>query len=251
MTEAVAINWRERLDAGAFEEALAQVRALELVGQGDVAARSVLERVVAFREHLRAGKFDEAVNVSREGWSEVGINTLGLEEALRLIGKPTEAELDGAIEHAHPLTLADAHNNKGKSLVNTNSAQAEGHFNKALEADPRHYRAMTNLGNIALENKDLERAISMYRKAIELAPEYATAHNNLAAALRRQGKLSESVSSLKRSQKLAMQQFKAENSARSPLGKSGQSVTRWLDNPTVRWGLLALAVFLVYRFLAR
>lgn len=62
-------------------------------------------------------------------------------------------------------------------------------FEKAIEINPLHYRAMSNLGlvykNIFLENQNpefLEEAIEWYNKAIEVNPNFSDVYNNLGDA---------------------------------------------------------------------
>src|SRR5690606_14202592 len=47
-------------------------------------------------------------------------------------------------------------------------AAAQESFARALEVDPQHYRALTNLGNVALEETRVDDAIEFYERAIKL-----------------------------------------------------------------------------------
>ncbi|HOI10161.1 MAG TPA: tetratricopeptide repeat protein, partial [Myxococcota bacterium] len=58
---------------------------------------------------------------------------------------------------------------------------------KALDADPKAYRAAYNRGVIFHKLGDIESEIAAYRKALDVRPAYAAALYNLAAALSLKG----------------------------------------------------------------
>jgi tetratricopeptide (TPR) repeat protein len=249
------LDWRDSLSRHAFEEALARQRALGLINQNDPQVMTALEQVLDFQTAIRAGKYTEAHKALKPGWESLDLRLAHASHALDLVSSGTPDDLERAVELAHPLTLADAHNSLGKLAVNAdsvNSVRAEHHFRLALEADPRYHRALTNLGNIELERGEIRQAIERYRQAIKLEPEYATAHNNLAAALRRDGRLSESVAALKRSQRLTVKQDNAtaRATARAATGVLGgvKSLGQSLGNPYVRLAVLGALAFVIYRF---
>jgi Tfp pilus assembly protein PilF len=100
-------------------------------------------------------------------------------------------------------------------------------FKRVLEIKPEEWRAMREIGNVALQKGDCEAALESYRlalsyeerntdlhvnaglacselgdvdgairhyeRAIEIEPKHATAHNNLAAELARQNRLVEAL----------------------------------------------------------
>jgi tetratricopeptide (TPR) repeat protein len=72
--------------------------------------------------------------------------------------------------------------------------EARAHFEAALAQAREYAPALTNLGNMALEAGDVDKAVELYRRAIVSSPDYPGAHHNLAVALRRQGRLAEAVS---------------------------------------------------------
>ncbi len=245
------LDWRDSLRRHAFEEALGRQRALGLIGQSDPEILTMLEQIIDCQSAIRSGDYVAARKSVHPGWTELepGLNSSA--QAVEWIASGQAKQYEQALELAHPLALADAHNSLGKLAVNTDIAKSEDHFKRALEADPKHHRALTNLGNIELERGEVAQAIARYREAIKLSPEYATAHNNLAAALRRSGKLSESVAALKRSQRLAVKQVSAATRG-SATGTGGvQSVFKSLGNPLVRYAILAGIAFVIYRFLQR
>lgn len=79
---------------------------------------------------------------------------------------------------------------------------AEADFNAALDAQPRYAPALTNLGNLRLEDGDVEGAIARYELAIAGDGSYAIAHLNLGVALKRAGRISEGVRALRQAQRL-------------------------------------------------
>ena len=243
------LDWRDSVFRGAYDEALARQRALGLIDQHDPQIVTALEQILDFQRAIRAGNYGQARKALNPGWEFLDSRLAHTGQALDLVSGGQADDLERAVELAHPLVLADAHNGLGKLAVNDDSARAEDHFNRALEADPRHHRALTNLGNIELERGEVKRAIERYREAIRLEPEYATAHNNLAAALRRDGRLSESVNALKRSQRLSVNQStaKARGEAGAALG-GAKSLGNLLRNPLARYVLLGAMAFVIYRF---
>ena len=245
------LDWRDSLRRHAFDEALARQRALGLIGQSDPEILTMLEQIVMCRTAIRNGDYAAARKAVHPGWTELESSLAASIQAIEWIASGNAAQYEMALESAHPLALADAHNSLGKLEVNTDITKSEQHFKLALQADPKHHRAMTNLGNIELERGEIAQAIERYREAIKLSPEYATAHNNLAAALRRTGKLSESVAALKRSQRLTVKQVTAASRGSAGATAGTQSIFKSLSNPLVRYALLAGIAFVIYRFLQR
>ncbi len=78
---------------------------------------------------------------------------------------------------------------------------AERDFADALEAVAGYAPALTNLGNLLLEDGDADAAIALYRRAIASDGEYAIAHLNLGVALKRVGRFGEAVRALREAQR--------------------------------------------------
>jgi tetratricopeptide (TPR) repeat protein len=245
------LDWRDSLRRHAFEEALARQRALGLINHSDPEVLTMLEQLIDCQTAIRSGDYAAARKAVHPSWTELEPSLHSSMQAVEWIASGQAEQYQQALELAHPLALADAHNSLGKLAVNSDLAKSEDHFKRALEADPRHHRALTNLGNIELERGEVAQAIERYREAIKLSPEYATAHNNLAAALRRSGKLSESVTALKRSQRLAVKQVSAATRGSSTVTGGVKSLGKSLGNPLVRYAVLAGIAFVIYRFLQR
>lgn len=257
-----AVDWRASLERGAFEEALARLRALSTLGRGDPDVQDEVERVVAFREALRARDHGGAARLAAELDARppvrVGVGTEGLAAAVaelaaldRSRSAPTPSALSSSL--AHPLARAEAENTLGVHAVRGGHlAEARERFERALAADPRHYRAIANLGNLELEDGRLEAAVERYREAIRVNPEYGTGHHNLAAALRRQGKVSESVAALKRAQRLNLR----DAPRRLLTGGAGSApaagrMPAWWSNRLVRWLVIVAVFYAVWRLLGR
>lgn len=77
-------------------------------------------------------------------------------------------------------------------------------FQKALELDPLHHRALVNLGTLHLERGEVEAALALYQKALKLFPDDPLLHENLAALYKRKGDLSRMVAHMKRATRLKM-----------------------------------------------
>ena len=104
---------------------------------------------------------------------------------------------------------------------------ARAHLEAALERDPNHVRALTNRGNLKLEDGDVDGAITDYERAIKLDDGFANAHHNLGVAYRRKGQVGKSVAALRRAQRAASKRDAEE--ARATLARgAGGGGRRWL-----------------------
>jgi tetratricopeptide (TPR) repeat protein len=79
---------------------------------------------------------------------------------------------------------------------------ARADFTAALEVLPGYAPALTNLGNLLLEQGDVGEAIERYERAIRSDVEYALAYFNLSVAYKKSGRLAESVGALRQAQRL-------------------------------------------------
>lgn len=260
-----AANWRSSLERHQFEEALARLKALSLVGQGESEHQDALERLVMFFESLRAKNYLAAGRVNRLGWSALQVQVLGLDEMLTALTSAEESWRNGdervrtALQPAleHPLTRAEASNQLGVlEAVCEKPDLARTHFQAALASDPRHYRAITNLGNLELESGNLQTAEMRYREALKLNPEYSVAYNNLAAVLKRQGKRGEAVDMLKKSQRMSMKEIRGQN--RKGVLNAGNAApnlqTRAAEmwaNTTIRTVIVVVLIVVAYQIFKR
>ncbi|MBZ9713011.1 tetratricopeptide repeat protein [Deinococcus multiflagellatus] len=141
-----------------------------------------------------------------------------------------------------PLTRAEALNMQGVLYaVRGEADDARRVLDEARVADPGHYRALTNLGNLDMEAGRFAQAEAVYREVLRLNPDYDGGHHNLGVALRRQGKVAEGVRSIRRGQRLAMKRSKDDTDA--------EMKERFAASPALRnlrWGLLAGLGLIVY-----
>jgi tetratricopeptide (TPR) repeat protein len=260
-----AADWRSSLERHQYEEALARLKALSLVGQGDATHEASLERLVTFFECLRAKNYSAAKRINRSGWSALEVQVMGLDEMLDALIAAEESWRNGdervrlALQPAleHPLTRAEANNQLGVlEAVCEKPDLARQYFQSALTSDPRHYRAITNLGNLELEIGNLQTAEIRYREALKLNPEYSVAYNNLAAVLKRQGKRGEAVDMLKKSQRMSMKEIQKQNKngaapLSSPLGGWQSRIAGLWANTTIRTIIVVILIVIAYQIFKR
>jgi tetratricopeptide (TPR) repeat protein len=76
----------------------------------------------------------------------------------------------------------------GQILLNNSQLdEAEAHFREALKVNPRYGEALFGLGKTEIARNHPEAAIEPLRKAVQLDPNYAEAHFVLGSALRQTG----------------------------------------------------------------
>lgn len=241
------LDWRGELSAGRFGSAH---RAYLVSGGHDADVRFTLSALADVEMLVRDKAWHRAIKRLAQietrpalvSWPRLESDL----ERLRRSGEALDrrrpddalAELDGM---ESGLFEAEAQTQRGTALIYDDRLEdAEQCFQQALEADPRHYRALTNLGNIALEQGRVDDAIAAYERALAMNDGFANAHHNLAVAYRRKGHLNQSVRHLRRAQRL-MQRHDADD-ARARLGSlaGGRSL------PTLRWLLYAGLAIVVY-----
>jgi protein O-mannosyl-transferase len=71
-------------------------------------------------------------------------------------------------------------------------------YRQTLRATTRNYMAHNNLGNILMENGQLEQALHHFQEAIQIKPSYSEAQMNLANTLTHQGKHQEAIEQYKK-----------------------------------------------------
>jgi tetratricopeptide (TPR) repeat protein len=230
-------SWREALEAGHFDEAHRLYLLLESPEPGLRRALSTLadlEALVRDKAWARAGKRLERLDerppvldwprleaeLERLASSSRELDRIQPEDALRLLDSVDTRWF-----------VAEEANQRGTASVYGGDPKgARQHFREAVELDPSHYRALTNLGNALLETGEVDEAISCYQRALTLNDEFANAHHNLGVAYRRQGKVGASVRELRRAQRV--QQRVGRERDREAIGegggKAGLKALRWL-----------------------
>ena len=90
--------------------------------------------------------------------------------------------------------IAIEHNNQAIKAYNSHQYKdAELHFKKAIELNPKYAEAYANLGALYAKFKEYDKAIKLYQECIRLKPSYAGAYTNLGNALNKTGRHEEAV----------------------------------------------------------
>lgn len=256
-------SWEELLGAkqfGAAHKAFRIARTMGIDDGLDAASGALVSQSLAaladVEELVRDRSFSKALDRLQRleeradfvPWAELESDVKELEQTARLLD---QRESDKALEALASLNsswfAAEAEAQRGTAhIYEGRFDEARTSFEAALAIDPQHFRALTNLGNVALEEKRVDDAIDYYERAIKLNDGFANAHHNLGVAYRRKGHLSKSVRSLKTAQRLA--QRKEASEARAKLGKlsGGPNTTKW-----IRYLLIGAAAVAVYYLFLR
>ena len=240
-------SWREALREGRAGEALN----LYLAGEAyDAPTHEALRALAELRGFLRAKRYVRALTeVRRVEEPPPLLEWSVLEAQLTLLSEANEAlerrKPEGALEKLGSVTLplleAEADTQRGTAYIFQNETdKAEACFIRALERDPKHYRAITNRGNLALEAGRTEEAIEAYGRALAIDDEFVNAHHNLGVAYRRLGKIDKSVQSIRKAQKASRRQD--SETARESLSKFGGGLSKRF----LRYALYAGAALIVY-----
>jgi|HubBroStandDraft_2_1064218.scaffolds.fasta_scaffold343249_1 lipoprotein NlpI len=111
-----------------------------------------------------------------------------------------ETELTALLdETAGPAERAFLFNKRGVARVATKqTAAARDDFISAIACVAGYAPALTNLGNLLLEDGQVDAAIERYETAILADAKYALAHLNLGVAYKRAGRYGDAVRALRR-----------------------------------------------------
>lgn len=133
-------------------------------------------------------------------------------------GRYAEAEEQlGALLAADPPAedLPLLRNKRGVARVHLGRRDdAFADFSAALEISPSYAPALTNIGNLLLEDGVLEDAVAYYQAAIRSDEGHAAAHQNLGVAYRRMGRIGDAVRELRKAQRIETNMFGLRRRAR-------------------------------------
>src|SRR5690625_3100541 len=175
MTVAIG-NWRDALEAGRFDEAeklyLLSEEADSDIRRGLLALREV-HTSVREKAWRRAKRQLEALEVPPPvvDWEQIRSEVERLEEISQQI---SHAQTDEALEALQGNTFywfrAEVANQRGTAHAFAgNYPEARVAFEEATEMDPKHYRALTNLGNVYLEEDRKSTRLNSSHVAISYA----------------------------------------------------------------------------------
>jgi len=247
------MSWREALAQGKLSEAKQSFFA----GDEDVALYGHLwDDLGALQRYLRAKHWQRAYNIIEDlevddYFSDVVDTTAlmteieALKESSTLLDRRSPEKALATLESVQqPLLFAEKMCQQGTANIFLNETEkAKGLFTDGLELDPKHYRSLTNLGNLYLEAKETDTAIQYYEKALAIKEDFGNALHNLGVAYRQKGDISKSVGLIKKAQgnlrKAEAEDARGRLSSRlsGPLGSGSGRL--------MKYGFYALAVVAV------
>lgn len=234
----------ELLKTGRYEEVRLRLRA----GEGSAQEVASFEALLELRSALREKQYTQVQKILGRD-ADLLAPYLDIAEARRALaafeaGDPTLIQPYTDDPHLGAEAWAVLGVMRIRSGDRTGAKAA---FEEALRCDGGHYRAKTNLGNLALEAGQVDEAIRIYQEVLKQNENYGHAHHNLGAAYRKKGQLDKSVYHIKRAQRLMFLgggASPARTSSSSPqaprplLGNLGQRWWIWLIVIVVVWFLL-------------
>lgn len=243
------MGWEDALVEGRFQLAY---QAYSVSDEFDSELRDALATLADIEGFVRDKGWNRAVNKIKQledpppivDWEgvETDLRTLW-DSSTALDRRESEKVLELLRVRSTPFFEAEIATQRGTALIfDSDLDAAKGYFERALEYDPRHYRAITNLGNIALEQGHVDEAVEAYERALKLNDDFPNAYHNLGVAYRRQGKFSKSVRMLRRAQRASNR--RDTEVARSQLSRGGRNMGR-----NIRWIVIGGAVVVVYLLL--
>lgn len=103
------------------------------------------------------------------------------------------------------------------------SAEAEQDFQAAVAINPEYYDSWNNLGQLKLDQNELEAAVGYYRKALRYRRSSPKTLNNLGTCLARQGQLAEAATLYEEALRLDPEYLSARNNYARALGALGRA----------------------------
>ena len=147
------------------------------------------EAIPFYRETLG---FDPEFVGARVGLGASLFNLKLYEEALETLTRAAVPATPGEM-------AATAHYLAGRSLLELNrTADAAKQFERALQRDPDHAKALDHLAHLRFGQKQYEAALDLYRNQATLKPRSVTVHANIGVTLYFLGRHAEALESMER-----------------------------------------------------
>lgn len=236
-------SWQDWLEHG---NASAALSAYLQTGGNSLEVEDALRVLVDMQRALRAKLWDKATSELHTPKEDVPnkdtltmtaiVDWQALKAGIEQLASSHDAlerrDAEAALEALNglnlPLLAAEVDTQKGTAYIFKGELEdAQAAFETALERDPKHYRARTNLGNVALERGNIDQAIEHYQLALRINENFSNALHNLGVAYRRNGEIGKSVQAIRKAQR-AMQQEDMSN-ARQTMKQTvrGGKYTKW------------------------
>jgi len=102
------------------------------------------------------------------------------------------------------------------------AVEAEGHYQKALQIDPRHADALVGYARLKDRQGELQEAVELYRRAAKAYPKDPSILNDLGLCLARQRRFAESITALEEAIRLAPKEWRYRNNVAMILVETGE-----------------------------
>lgn len=230
-------DWRGLVALGRFGLAAQTLRLTEAGDQPDVLEAldtlTEVEASVRAKAPRRAAARLARLDVRPPDlldWDALDADLQALIDAAAALDRQEPTAARAALERLQGAWFAAEHAAQTGTIVllEGDPTTARGHLEAALEHDPNHVRALTNLGNLKLEAGEVDAAIADYERAIKLDDTFANAHHNLGVAYRRKGQVAKSVASLRRAQRVGAKRDAEEARAAFKGARTGSGGVRWV-----------------------
>jgi tetratricopeptide (TPR) repeat protein len=236
----------ELLKTGRYEEARLRLRA----GEGSAQEVASFEVLLELRDALREKQYTQAQKILGRDTDLLApyLNIEAVHRALEAFEGEDPALIQPYTDDPH--LGAEAWAVLGVMRIRSGDPSgAKDAFEEALRRDGGHYRAKTNLGNLALEAGQVDEAIRIYEEVLKQNENYGHAHHNLGAAYRKKGQLDKSVYHIKRAQRLIF--LGGTRGATRATGSSSQAPRPLLRNLSQRWWIWLIVIVVVWFLLRR